>query len=517
MVKKFRISGSLGLATILILLFISYQLREQDFRSDIGARNLDATFHVLLTLTAYSENPVKEHYYLPIISLGSDRDKNIPWGATLSTGDGNYIYTSFPPLGFLAPYIWLNTFNLAPTVPNLANFNFVLGGLTALILFFLLKNMLSFYGANEWVGIGGSLSGASISVFSHEVLQSTGIIYWHQSLFQLFMAAMLLAIFEYGSKRKIIPDTYINFAIILLALVLPLTEWTGYLFNANLIFCLFIFRKYLSENCQRLAFWVTAATIAAGLFTVLHFGLAVGYTQLFHNFFIRGMQRSAANSNALDLLKAYLLSYGAFIAAILTSLLLIYQNKKKIPLGRMKILIFILTCSAVPLIENIILMNHAVTYSFDRLKFIFPAAIILAFGFVMANRLQRVMLSIVLILACISGYVDYREGIEKLSGWSAVDLSNRKFKDNISTQVNLDCSIIATNLDVRGYANLLFHHGIFENVTKDEIKVSLKNVPACASIYLEGKWYAPPYLFFPDYDRATITRTNGQETIVLAK
>jgi len=52
---------------------------------ETGAQNLEVTYHVLLTVTALNEDPVKNYWYLPTVSLGRELDKHIPWGATVPT------------------------------------------------------------------------------------------------------------------------------------------------------------------------------------------------------------------------------------------------------------------------------------------------------------------------------------------------------------------------------------------------------------------------------------------------
>ena len=75
---------------------------------EIDYLNSDATWHTLLTVECYNETPVSEHLFLPIVSLGSEDDKYIPWGMTIPDERGNYYYTSFSPAGFFAAFIHKN-------------------------------------------------------------------------------------------------------------------------------------------------------------------------------------------------------------------------------------------------------------------------------------------------------------------------------------------------------------------------------------------------------------------------
>lgn len=93
-----------SIAVILILLFLTITVAIMKYRKrGIDYHNSDATRHVLLTVTAYDETPISDHLFLPIVTLGKQSDKGIPWGATIPDNKGNYYYTSFSPAGYFAP------------------------------------------------------------------------------------------------------------------------------------------------------------------------------------------------------------------------------------------------------------------------------------------------------------------------------------------------------------------------------------------------------------------------------
>ena len=96
--KRLALAGAI---VLMVLLAISYSIRDKDFASVTGASNLEASYHVLLTMKALKASPAESHWFLPIVSLGNKLDKNISWGATVPTRKGDYIYTSFTPPGFL--------------------------------------------------------------------------------------------------------------------------------------------------------------------------------------------------------------------------------------------------------------------------------------------------------------------------------------------------------------------------------------------------------------------------------
>ena len=79
---------------------------------NIDYRNSDATWHVLLTIECYNETPILDHLFLPIVSLGENDDKYIPWGSTIPDNKGNYYYTSFSPAGYFFPWLFIKLFRL---------------------------------------------------------------------------------------------------------------------------------------------------------------------------------------------------------------------------------------------------------------------------------------------------------------------------------------------------------------------------------------------------------------------
>lgn len=98
---------------IIVAVFMVICVAVFKYRSgEINYYNADATWHTLLTIEAYNETPISEHLFLPIVSLGSQDDKYIPWGATIPDENGNYYYTSFSVAGYFFPWLFMKTFRL---------------------------------------------------------------------------------------------------------------------------------------------------------------------------------------------------------------------------------------------------------------------------------------------------------------------------------------------------------------------------------------------------------------------
>ena len=317
-----------GVFILTLLLIFSLILRQQNFKEVSGAQNLEATYHMLLTVTALNESPTENHWYLPTVSLGRDSDKHIPWGAAVPTKTGDYIYTSFMPPGFLAPYFWFKVFDLEPSIENLAYFNFALGSLSAFALFLLLVELLKFNGYSPWTSVGGALVACAIGIFSREALLSHGVIYWSHSLYQPILIFSLYLTFRYlTAKTKESRNSY-AVAMIIAAFIGPVTEWTGYVFNAGLFFLLFLNRHNLVSS-RTLALKIFITTAIAGILTVIYYGLVVGFEPATRAFLDRFIARNTSTGSIIGLIRGYRLSYGLFILTIPLALLLAYFSNKQ--------------------------------------------------------------------------------------------------------------------------------------------------------------------------------------------
>ncbi len=246
----------LGFIALAVALCFSIFMRHNDFNEGVGVRNLEAPYHVLLTATALNEGEFKHHWFLPIVSLGQLKDKNIPWGATQPTKNGDYVYTSFTAPGFLIPYLWFKSFNLEPTVKHLAYLNAALGSASALLLYSLILSLLSLNGITGWPAVFSGLLGTSIGIFSNEALTSHGVLYWSQSLYQSILIASLFILIKVLQQ----PDCK-KYQILLAfaAFIGSVTEWAGYVFNFGLI-ALFWFAEHERNRCKAIALQIFAVT-----------------------------------------------------------------------------------------------------------------------------------------------------------------------------------------------------------------------------------------------------------------
>ena len=514
---------ALGFIAIVLMHLVSMGLRQPDFKRVSGAQNLEATYHALLTVNALEQNPLSDHWLLPTVTLGGENDSHIPWGATLPTKTGDYIYTSFTSPMFVAPYAVFKIINAQPSVNNLFRFNVALGAISSSILFFLLWRLMSYRGYPPLVAVGGAIVGCTVGIFSREALLSYGIVYWAQSLYQVIFAANILFVFNYLTEK---PNTARQslYSKIILFLVFSgaMTEWSGYIYNIGLFIVLWFGLRDVSS--KKFAVNVFLATVAAGFLTVIHYGLVVGFSAAVSAFFGRFFARNTASGNFIELIQGYGLSYGMFliVLAVLLSCAYILDTSNQQPATSNqqpatsnqqpdKLLSLIFIVASFPLIENFVMLQHATQFSYDRLKFIFPAALVLSFAFCRLSRKWRSLLIISVMLSCVHGYKSYKADMDKYSEWAEIDISNKKLSSNISERTSLKCAVISSNLGVRGYANLLLNKGIYEYKSFVDSLALMKSRGGCASVYLEGKWVFPD---LPKYSRATITYNDGTSMVI---
>lgn len=499
-----------GVLAISLMLIVSFQLRHKEFNSIDGAPNIIATYHALLTATALDESSAGHHWYLPTVSLGKEIDKNIPWGATVKTKTGDYIYTSFYSPGFVAPHLWFKTLQIAPSEINLVRFNFMLGCISALALFFLLTDLLIHNGFSRLTASASATIGCFIGVFSREALLSHGVTYWSQSLYQPILIGSLFFYLKYlTANSERLKKTHAA-ALILFAFSGPLIEWTGYVFNAGLVILLWMNSK--QSPCSRtMAIKILAATALAGAVTLTHLALAVGLSPAIDALLGRFVARGTSAGSLAGLSSGYGQSYGLFLIVVIALGITILINYKQSSSAHRRTTLLILIASTTPLIENILMLQHATVFSFDRLKLIPLAALIIALAFASYKNIGRITLIIFIIASSVQNYIVYRSDISAFSKWGEINKENKILALNTTRDINPNCTIFTSSIGVRGYANLLFHHGIYEYVTTDDSLKLLHFRKGCALVHLDG-FFAFPDL--PAYTRATITKDTGETRIV---
>lgn len=340
---------------------------------DINYYNSDATWHVLMTLQAYEETPASVHKFVPLINMGGEGDKWISWGATIPDQQGNYYYTSFSAAGFVLPYFFLKLLHLPIAESSLYLFNCLLYFASAALFGVFVTEV--FRKAKHPFLMGA----VAVVVYAcpPEVLHGMGVVYWPQSVLQLTLLLQLYAYYRYvdrGSKAG-------YGVFLLLCLLNPYIEWTGFVANGGFIL-LELFR--LRKQWKR----ALLGGLLPGMLTVLSFLLFSAhylwvvtlwdYLEALKNRFIA--RSTVSNYPFSRLFTGYIESFlwlwvllGVLFVAVVICWRGFSWTGHSVLLHRK----WLLFAALFPAVENILMKGHAVLYTYDRMKLIFPLALIL--------------------------------------------------------------------------------------------------------------------------------------------
>jgi hypothetical protein len=280
------------------------------------------------------------------------------------------------------------------------------------------------------------------------------------------------------------------------------TEWTGFITNFGIALVLIFWpKKSGTPESRSLALGVIIGTIAAGITILVHLLLSLPVASVIEALARRAKARSSIGAE-FEYLEQLALSFGPFIVVALFMPLWRFWNSGDKPgichvSGRtprdLKALIVV---SAIPCFENLLLLQHATEFSFDRLKVAVPISLTIAYSMArIRGSLGQWLMAASIVVASVVSIKTYLREKSELSFWSQVHSSNLTIKDRVSDVIDLSNARILTNGPVRGYLNLLFNRSIsekadFESLREDrkspwvfiEADSSLTDLPEISSI-----------------------------------
>lgn len=454
--KKLFINSIMIIIMTVAVSFVKYR------GGEVNYLNSDATWHTLLTMEAYEETPISVHKFLPIVSLGGMDNKHISWGATIPDLEGNYYYTSFSPAGYVLPYFFVKIFHLPINEKSLYIFNTILFSISAVLwLIFLLR----VYKGSR-VSTGVALTGVLAYIFSPELFHGMGIVYWHQSVMQVTLLIQLLAyyIWKVESSRRA------KILYFIMNVVNPYIEWTGYIANVGFAIAeLLMFWKKNDKKTWKSVRMTGMLTIVSFLLFTVHYVSVVSTNDFFlalkNRFFARNFTTSVLLS---DVFSGYLRSFLYLWVLVFILMAWVGVQNGRIEI-RHKCLMLVLLF---PLLENIVMKQHALSYSYDRMKLAFILSFLICElnEQILTNTSKKSfsILCIVINIVCCIGNVKSYLGNENYI-WETCYRQNNKILANY-INCNYDDSILVTNAMVRGYLNLLFGKGIYERMDIESVK-----------------------------------------------
>ncbi|MGH6932717.1 MAG: hypothetical protein ACREEE_09845, partial [Dongiaceae bacterium] len=350
--------------------------------------NEDATAHVLVTIAALGETPPSTTHLLPIVTYGAETDKfiqSIPWSSGMDEY-GNEFYVSFPPLGFLAPYATLKLVGVAATPTAIRIFALALQLLAAALMYLLIKRMLDCQRMDETAANVTAVITATIYICLPESLKSHTLSYWHHLLLQpLWILTLLLLLTEWRHRYWL---------MFILGFLLASTEWTGYLINISIaLAALFLYARTQLKEFLCLAVAFLLASITAGVLLICAYGVTIGIDPFLDALWNRLRYRDANGPGFKGLADGYAQSFRYFwvillsfaLAGIVRQMSFGREARASSPgsFSQPWVMLFLLSF---PLLENLLLANHAAFYSFDRLKVAMPLLFLFARGVASLDR-----------------------------------------------------------------------------------------------------------------------------------
>ena len=389
--------GWIGISAVLLAVFaLSLALRWPliaDRPMTGFADNEDAASHVLLTLRAIDAAPPGAFGLLPAVTLGDASDRfvdNFP-GAAIATPDGHFVYLSFPPLGFLAPYAALKfaglPFDPLPLRLFDAGLQLLAAGLLAACAAALLANRPE---ADRRLG---ALVAGLAYLSAPEALLSHSLSYWAHQLYEpLFLGQLLLFL-----RRRTGPG------FLALAVLGCLVEWQAYFANAGFALAALIAGR---SGARRLALALGAASLAGAMIHLGWVAAVLPMDEALAALSGRYEARSEGDATAWARLRdgwylsigLPLLAFGLFLSVRLLAGLK-PDGRRALASAEGGLALAALIVLGLRCLENPLLVGHAATYGLDRLKLVTLCAVLLALLAVRARLDRRVVAGLALAVA----------------------------------------------------------------------------------------------------------------------
>ena len=458
-------------------------IRLDTFRQETGAQGLEATYHVLWTVKALAATSPETHWYLPRVTLAPTPGNPVSWGATIPTDSGAYIYTSFPPLGFLVPYAVATVLGGDISFSTLAFFNSILGLIASIGIGFLSRdafNCVAECSSNKgnagWIVFAAS---ATSYLFTREALVSHGAVYWAHSLSQVTLIFITWVAFRIFQGQRSNTNT---FALFLGCSIYASLEWTGFIFNAGLVVAFVVFPRIPHTAGYCAALVVVIATLAAGFALLAHFAIALGIDETLSALGERASRRAVTSGYSLGRLAVgYFVSFGALTPLGLTAFLYILSCgifKKTRPL------LALLFISSFPTLENMILMQHAAQFSFDRLKVALPLILLCVIAIASVPRSAfATLLAVYLVVS--SNLQIFAHDKLYFASWGEAVSTNTEIVRALQNDPLYNCSLLSAKSGVRGYLNLAVGRDVFEYWSLERLMTEAREEQACGIVLIE--------------------------------
>lgn len=451
---------------VLFVSAVSCMIRYPDFETTLWSAS-DTNYQCLMNAKAMLEADEEAISFLPLITFSEDTDYGLEYSSgAFDQETGRYFYyISFPSFPFIAFTLFLKITGLAVNEVSLYIFCSILFCISAFVVVRLFVIIFSDKLSEPCIAF---ITGTTY-LFSYEIMHSMGLTYWGQNWYMIFFPLLSMEFFQMERLDRPEFKNYLLFAV--LGFLLLQTEWSGY-------FALFAFWVVsvirLIKNKERKYMYIAIVIVAEVMISAMLFVVLRANVVGFQEFINVIKQRTAGRSRISDysffaVEKSLLYSFGNSI--VLTAAYAVWMtlhnlmNKKRISVKKESITVFVLFF--VPILENHIFMNHALTYSMDKMKWYFVIHFILMCIVSELVCLKNAKKIIFYSMGCVMmvslfSYLfvenNYRWRDERLKASSELEqFIDMNYGDNVLGQLG--------DSSVWGYSKMLFGHGIVKETT----------------------------------------------------
>jgi hypothetical protein len=447
-------------------------------------RNVGTTYHVQMTVLALDGSAVKAHSLLPVVTLGRPQDRRIPWGATVPNHEGYYFYTSFLPPAFLVARAYIDGFGLTGRAQDYYGLNLILSAAAAALVFFLARALATPSPVATLLAFGLTVAFG----LQPEIVHAYGIVYWACQLWLPVFLLQLLVLY------RALKGEHVSVAVMAaLALFSCLTEWAGYIANFAMAAALLAHARAGgagksdipgAARLRRLAYAVSGAVVLAGITTLVWFSTQINLLDAVH-----GVVRSAGGRSILGgggqrwwkpalLIAGYLASAGPLLlAACCVMRPLISAARSWIGSMRQRTTVepalTIVAVAVATLSENVLLMQHAIEFTFARLKVIAILTLILAYFIPRRLSSGASQAAVVALVVLSAAWLAAFQPITYPVARPAYMESNERFAATLAKEPTSRSALYAGTGVHLGYLPALFHANLLSYSTLESLQTAM--------------------------------------------
>lgn len=268
----------IGISIILLLFFISIQVRKENLKAPLGRNHEWITAHSLITTEIWGKNGGPSNYgFSPVYSYQDIGSTNRRLLGGVSAANGDVYYTSYPPFAFIYLY-YSSQFTGGPTAFSARFASLTIHLISAILIFFLIgalrpepdKKTLNFAG----------IIAAGLYLFAQGNLWFHGNLYFSDMVVQpFFIGGLLLTVrylrLQYKNEKLILLLFFITFFLG------TYTEWIS-LFSAFITGLLFLGIAIAKKQKKYLRpfFVIAIASSTALILTVYQYASIDGWESL---------------------------------------------------------------------------------------------------------------------------------------------------------------------------------------------------------------------------------------------